>query len=175
MFSFGGIMQRFIDLSGEKFGRLTAISHAGKSNHGRSLWLCLCDCGNEKVIAQRSLIAGYTKSCGCYQKEVASITAPKRNKENAKHGMAGTKVYRVWHMMLQRCNNAKNKDFIHYGGRGVSVCAEWFDFRSFYRDMGDIPSPGMTIERVNNDGNYEPSNCIWATRKQQRLNQRARK
>ena len=89
-----------------------------------------------------------------------------------KHGMFGTYIYRIWSEMIQRCGNPNNQHWGHYGGRGIKVCDEWKDFRSFYRDMGDRPSPKHSIDRVDNDGNYEPSNCRWATKSEQNRNQR---
>lgn len=127
-------------------------------------WLCRCDCGKTKIIRGLSLRTGKTKSCGCTH--YAAIT---------KHGHNGTKgktrTYHSWDAMIQRCTNPKAGKWPYYGARGIKVCAQWRDYRQFLADMGECP-PGLTIERINNDGNYEPSNCKWATMAEQSTNKR---
>jgi hypothetical protein len=150
------------DLLGRKFGRWTVISFAGKrriSGDSRRFWKCRCDCGKEGELLSAALLSGKTLSCGCLKTERA-IT----------HGMTNTKTYRAWCSMMQRCYNQKNVRYGRYGGRGIVVCEEWGDFRNFYKDMGDKPSPDHSIDRINNDGNYEPGNCRWATRSEQQRN-----
>jgi hypothetical protein len=150
---------RFINLSGLRFGRLLVLSRQGKN------WKCLCDCGNEKNIYGNSLTKGATISCGCFFKEqaVSRMTT---------HGKCYTSEYRIWRDMIGRCVNQKNKRFKDYGGRGISVCERWRKFENFSADMGQRPSSAHSIDRINNDGNYERSNCRWATTSQQAFNRR---
>lgn len=164
--------KRAKNLTGKSFGRLTAVEYAGLNSSRKSQWLCVCACGAEKLIRQRELLSGATKSCGCLQREMASKRAPENNSKNAKHSLSQSPEYRIWNAMKQRCNNANDKNFKDYGGRGIFVCDAWNDFSSFIADMGRRPAKHLTIDRIDNDDGYYKENCRWATRKTQRANQR---
>ena len=156
-------------LIGRRFGRLLVRNViAGADRNGWRLWLfeCDCDCGQQTTVPKGSLTGGRTLSCGCFRREVSSVI-------NLKHGREGTAEYGIWNAMKMRCTNPRTKSYRNYGGRGISVCDRWMkSFDAFFADMGPRPSKHLTLERVDNEGNYEPSNCIWATRVQQRHNQR---
>lgn len=139
------------NLTGEKFGRLTVRCQL-QNEKGRVTWYCTCSCGGFKIIDSKALRTGKTASCGCLR---------------STHGLSGSHpLYSMWLNMRDRCNNPANKHYRHYGGKGVRVCARWDDFTLFVADMGER-SPGTSIDRKNNDGNYEPSNCRWATTHEQ--------
>lgn len=155
-------------LLNKKFGRLKVLGREGTDNHGKAVWLCLCDCGETAYVTSGDLNSGHTKSCGCLHKQVAKSSS-------TIHGHAGkcgvTPTYISWYGMIQRCTNSNNKDYKYYGGRGISVCASWKTFLGFFTDMGVRPK-GKTIDRIESDGNYEPDNCRWATYRQQSANRR---
>lgn len=160
------------DRTGKRFGRLLCIQPKGREPKSRStLWECICDCGSVVIIRSDSLVHGNTKSCGCMQKEKARELVLKRN---YKHGLVGTRIYRIWHHMKERCLDQSCKDFVNYGGRGINICTEWKnDFNQFYIwSMQNGYSDILTIDRMNNDGDYTPSNCRWATRTEQNRNKR---
>jgi hypothetical protein len=155
-------MPKFIDRTGQKFGRLTVVEECGRSAIKKVLWSCVCECGKKTVVDSGSLVTGNTVSCGCYLKE--KIT---------KHGGWKKGSYNTWRAMIRRCNNPKDKDYPKYGGKGVSVCAEWLDYATFAKDMGE-PVGDETLDRINVYGNYESSNCRWAGLKEQSRNLRIR-
>lgn len=152
------------DLTGQRFGRLTVIERAENQNQ-RAMWKCKCDCGNETEVISANLVRGNTKSCGCLKSQVS--------KERLTiHGMVDTKLYKTWLGMKARCTNVNNKKYKNYGGRGISICPEWKkEFLNFYEwSVKSGWNKKLSIDRVNNDGNYEPSNCKWSTWKEQENN-----
>ena len=158
---------RFIDLTGERFGRLvvTSLSEPIVSPSRKSTaWNCLCDCGSTIKTTTSNLRAGNTKSCGCLKLE----SAP----HNKSHGMSREKLYFRWVGMRQRCENRNHKGYALYGGRGIKVCERWKVFENFLTDMGEPPSDEYSIDRIDSDGDYEPSNCRWATSAEQSRNTR---
>lgn len=151
-----------VDLMGQRFGRLTVIKRAKNDKQGNAQWLCLCDCGNEKVVRGRALRKGSTKSCGCLLSECSK---KRMTKLCTKHGHSDSKLYRVWCAMRERCYKENNSGFKNYGGRGITVCDEWRNsFGAFYDwAMANGYRKGLEIDRIDNDGNYEPKNCHWIT------------
>lgn len=160
----------FRDLTGKRFGRLVVIRR--ESEIGQKVrWLCRCDCGSEKVISAYELTSGNTKSCGCLQSESRHFNA-------RKHGGRGTRLYNVWKAMRQRCNDPNHSSYPHYGGRGIRVCAEWSDYQTFSEWAfangydPDAPRGKCTIDRIDVNGDYEPSNCRWVDAATQNANRR---
>lgn len=159
-------MSEVIDITGHRFGRLVAISYVNPKR-----WLCRCDCGTETIIPGDNLRRAITKSCGCLRTEVTRSRSYKHG-----HNIRGhrSSSYRSWANMIERCTNPHDTDWKNYGGRGIAVCDRWrHSFEAFLEDMGEKP-PGHSIDRINNDGNYEPGNCRWATASEQQHNKRVK-
>lgn len=163
-------MPKFVDLTGKKFGKLIAVSFEKKNGYYH--YHCKCDCGNEKPIKAGALTRKNksTKSCGCNSGPETGEKNPNYKHGHAPHGKR-SKTASAWSCMMSRCYREKDKSFRHYGGRGISVCDRWHKFENFLEDMG-IAKPGLSIDRINVNGNYEPSNCRWATQLQQVRNLR---
>jgi hypothetical protein len=154
-----------VDLTGKTFGSWSVLLYAGRTpDNGDSLWVCQCSCmsADRKVVRGAHLRKGRSTSCGCYDRE-----------RRIKHGKSRTQVHRAWSSMKQRCLNARSKSWFRYGGRGIAVAQEWLGphgFENFYAYVGDPPSSAYSLDRIDNDGDYEPGNVRWATKKEQGSN-----
>lgn len=159
-----------VQMAGKRIGLWTVLREDGRDRHGQAFWLCRCDCGTERRVTGGRLRRGESKSCGCDKPRVCA-------EANMKHGDSArgrmTPEYRTWSNMIDRCERPGNSQYRDWGGRGIKVCSRWREsFAAFLEDMGRKPTPKHSIDRINNDGDYEPGNCRWATSAEQSRNRR---
>jgi hypothetical protein len=158
-----------IDLTGKRFGRILVLSGVPSVPGKNKKWVCVCDCGTEKTITGQSLRDGKTISCGCFHREMVARNAAINNRT---HGRSRTYIYAVWRGMMVRCHKPTATSYPNYGARGIVVCERWHKFENFLADIGERPSSNHSLDRIDNDGNYEPGNCRWATQEEQLNNTR---
>ena len=168
---------KFIDLTGQKFGRLTAVEKCGKDSSGKnSLWLCTCDCGGTTRATTTHLRNGHTQSCGCLGHE-RLISCGKATQFKPVHGLRKTRIYRIWCGMKSRCYDPNHPKYPLYGSRGIKVCEEWLHNAQAFYDwaVSHNYASDLTIDRINSDGDYEPDNCRWASIAEQNRNRKFRR
>lgn len=159
---------------GQKINRWTVLGRAGTKDNGKAVWLCQCDCGTIKRVLGKQLRNGRSRSCGCLQREITAAQSTKHGHAvGLTHGKKRSAEYNVWAGIKRRCYNEKDGNYHNYGGRGITMCDRWFDsFSAFYEDVGPRPSKEHSLDRIENNGNYEPGNVRWCRKDDQMRNQR---